>query len=131
MSNFPGLATTAGAYSMTRRFSGVTKAGWTELDIRGPGWVQACPELNDVQKADATARAELRAVLVTVESGTFDLAGEEVPGDRFSRADGAGTFTNTSKDFSPGLGVSSFWWKASAADFEIEIRFDIPRAEDV
>lgn len=131
MSNFPGLATIAGAYSMTRRFTGVTKAGWTELDIRGPGWVQACPELDDVQKTAAAARAELRSVTITVESGTVDLAGEAVPGDRFSRADGAGNLTNTSKDFSPGTGVSSFWWKAAAADFEIEIRFDIPRAEDV
>lgn len=132
MSNFPGQsAHVDGAYSMTRRFEGITKAGWTELDIRGPGWVQACPLLNDAEKADAAARAEIKRITFTVDAGTVDLADESSPGDRYTHADAAGNFSTAERKFLNAHGRSSVWWKAAAADFEIEVVFDIPRATDV
>lgn len=132
MSRFNGYSGhLVGGYSMVRRFSGLTKANWTALKFRGEGWFGACDQLDDNEKDAAVARGEVKRITVSVDSGTFDLAEVVAPGDRYSQIDASGNFPEMSRDYPNALGMHTFYYRCSGADFEIEVIFDIPGVGDV
>lgn len=122
---FRGIADhMAGAYHMTRRFTGQTKATWTEIDFRNESWFVACPLLEGQALKDAAqARGVLKRVQVTVDDGTVSIADEAAPDDRYSQ-----TSTNNQeivREYRTEHGRHQIWWQASAATFEIHVEFDI------
>ena len=137
MSTFNGFtALLPGTYSMVRQFAADTGGSFVAQDFRDADWFGACPQLTAAQKADAMARGEVRAITVSVTSGTFDQAEEETPnappgGNRFVRAAAGTNITTFTRRYINAVGLHEVWWRIAAADGQIEVWFDIPAANQV
>jgi hypothetical protein len=137
MSTFSGFnALLPGTYSMVRQFAADTGGAFVAQDFRGADWFGACPQLNAGLKTAAMARGEVRAITVTVTSGTFDQAEEADPnaapgGNRFVRAASGTAVTTFTRRYINAVGLHEVWWRIAAADGQIEVWFDIPAANQV
>lgn len=136
MSNFSGFnALIPGTYSMVRQFAASTGGAFQAQDFRAADWFGACPQLTAAQKTAAMGRGEVRAITVTVTSGTFDQAEEADPapgtGNRFVRAAAGTSVTTFTRRYINAVGLHEVWWRIAAADGQIEVWFDIPAANQV
>lgn len=137
MSSMQGFtALLPGSYSMVRQFAADTGGAFVAQDFRDADWFGACPQLSTAEKNAAMARGEVRAITVTVTSGTFDQAEEANPnaapgGNRFVRAASGTAVTTFTRRYVNAIGLHEVWWRIAGADGQIEVWFDIPTASQV
>ena len=135
MSAFPGLAQhVPGAFNMRRRFTNETKAAFGVLNFReNSSWFADCELCTPDEQVAAALRGEIKRVEITVETGTVEASNRPNTDEHRSRGTGGTQFATILLEYLNQHGRFEIWWQTvgGAATFEIEVFFDIPRAEDV
>lgn len=126
MSTFRGINNHMPAgYRINRRFTANDVTSFTEIDIRSSSWAPNADLVKALGKeTEAAASAVIKQVIVTVDSGTVEVADSASPGDQVYQA---GTGFGAKLLYNNTLERTKFWLQtvAGAATYEVEVLFDI------
>lgn len=112
-------------YRINRRFTANDVSSFTAINLRDSAWAPAADLVVALGKeTEAAASAVIKRIVVTVDSGTVEIADSASPGDQVYQA---GTGFGTEALYNNALERSQFWLRTvgGAATYEVEVLFDI------